>query len=384
MTTTATPPTRTTPRLGSRADVGRQVASYVVAVLLAFVVAGIVIALLGHSPVAAYRAILTTSFKSSFGIVETIQKWVPLVLLALAFTIPLAAGKYNIGGEGQAYIGGLGVGLVCLLLGDVLPFALLLPLAIIAGGLFGAAWAFIPAWLQAKRGSHIVITTIMFNFIAASLMAYLLVDIFKPAGSMATESKVFAVASWLPKMSELAAGFGMEMPNSPLNISFFWALICALLVWVFIWHTRWGYEIRSVGASQSASAYAGISYPKVVILAMVISGMLAGFFALNVLQGELHQIKLNFVEGFGFTGIAVALMGRNHPVGVIIASLLFGFLYQGGAELSFEFGVDRNIVVVLQGLVILFCGALEHMLRPRIEQAYLAFANRSAAQVKGA
>jgi simple sugar transport system permease protein len=117
---------------------------------------------------------------------------------------------------------------------------------------------------------------------------------------------------------------------------------------------------------------------------MVISGMLAGFFALNVLQGELHQIKLNFVEGFGFTGIAVALMGRNHPVGVIIASLLFGFLYQGGAELSFEFGVDRNIVVVLQGLVILFCGALEHMLRPRIEQAYLAFANRSAAQVKGA
>ena len=175
----------------------------------------------------------------------------------------------------------------------------------------------------------------------------------------------------------------MTVPNSPLNISFFWALICAALVWVFIWHTRWGYEIRSVGASQSASAYAGISYPKVVILAMVISGMLAGFFALNVLQGELHQIKLNFVEGFGFTGIAVALMGRNHPVGVIIASLLFGFLYQGGAELSFEFGVDRNIVVVLQGLVILFCGALEHMLRPRIEQAYLAFANRSTAQVKG-
>ena len=255
--------------------------------------------------------------------------------------------------------------------------------AIIAGGLFGAAWAFIPAWLQAKRGSHIVITTIMFNFIAASLMAYLLVDVFKPPGSMATESKVFAVASWLPKMSELAAGFGVEMPNSPLNISFVWALICAALVWVFIWHTRWGYEIRSVGASQSASAYAGISYPKVVILAMVISGMLAGFFALNVLQGELHQIKLNFVEGFGFTGIAVALMGRNHPVGVIIASLLFGFLYQGGAELSFEFGVDRNIVVVLQGLVILFCGALEHMLRPRIEQAYLAFANRSTAQVKG-
>ena len=114
-------------------------------------------------------------------------------------------------------------------------------------------------------------------------------------------------------------------------------------------------------------------------MAMAISGMLAGFFALNVIQGELHQIKLNYVEGFGFTGIAVALMGRNHPVGVILASLLFGFLYQGGAELSFEYGVDRNIVVVLQGLVILFSGALEHMFKPRLEALYIKLAGQKEA-----
>ena len=353
-------------------------------ILLAFLVSAILFYYLDINPVDAAKIMWYGAFGTGEGVGFTLYYATGFIFTGLSVAVAFHAGLFNIGGEGQAYIGGLGVGLVCLTLGDVLPFALLLPLSIIAGGLFGAAWAFIPAWLQAKRGSHIVITTIMFNFIAASLMAYLLVEVFKPPGSMATESKVFAEASWLPKMSGLANLFGMEIPNSPLNISFFWALICAALVWVFIWHTRWGYEIRSVGASQSASAYAGISYPKVVLLAMVISGMLSGFFALNVLQGELHQIKLNFVEGFGFTGIAVALMGRNHPVGVIIASLLFGFLYQGGAELSFEFGVDHNNVVVLQGLVILFCGALEHMLRPRIEQAYLTFANRPAAQVKGA
>ncbi|KUE81150.1 ABC transporter permease [Aeromonas schubertii] len=348
-------------------------------VLLAFLVSAILFSYLEINPLDAAKIMWTGAFGSEEGIGFTLYYATGFIFTGLAVAVAFHAGLFNIGGEGQAYIGGLGVGLVCLLLGDVLPFALLLPLAIIAGGLFGAAWAFIPAWLQARRGSHIVITTIMFNFIASAIMAYLLVEVFKPAGSMATESRVFAAASWLPKMSDLAAMMGIEMVRSPLNISFFWALICAVLVWLFIWHTRWGYEIRSVGASQSASAYAGIPYPRVVIITMLISGMLAGFFALNVLQGELHQIKLNFVEGFGFTGIAVALMGRNHPVGVILASLLFGFLYQGGAELSFEFGVDRNIVVVLQGLVILFCGALEHMLRPRVEQLYLALATRKEA-----
>jgi simple sugar transport system permease protein len=182
---------------------------------------------------------------------------------------------------------------------------------------------------------------------------------------------VFNVNSWLPKIHELLGNFGIQMAPSPLNISFLFALICCVAVWLFIWHTRWGYEIRSIGANASAANYAGIKYTRIIIVTMLISGMLAGFFGLNVLQGELHQAKLNFVEGFGFTGIAVALMGRNHPVGIVIASLLFGFLYQGGAELSFEYGVDRNIVVVLQGLVILFSGALEHMFKPSLERLYL-------------
>ena len=347
-------------------------------ILMAFLVSAILFTYLDISPTEAAKVMWEGAFSNSEGIGFTLYYATGFIFTGLAVAVAYHAGLFNIGGEGQAYIGGLGVGLVCLLLGDKLPGFVLIPLAIIVGGLFGAAWAFIPAWLQARRGSHIVITTIMFNFIASSLMAYLLVDVLKPANTMAPESRVFPQASWLPKMADVLNHFGLELSPSPLNISFFWALICALLVWLFIWRTRWGYEVRSVGANQSAAGYAGISYPKVIMVTMVISGMLCGFFALNVLQGELHQVKLNFVEGFGFTGIAVALMGRNHPIGVILASILFGFLYQGGAELSFEFGVDRNIVVVLQGLVILFSGALEHMFRPRLEAAWLALASKKS------
>ncbi len=326
-------------------------------VLVAFMVSALLFIYIDINPLDAVKVMWSGAFGYAEGFGYTLYYTTGFIFTGLAVAVAYHAGLFNIGVEGQSYIGGLGVGLICLTLGEVAPWYIVFPVAVVIGGLFGAAWAFIPAYLQAKRGSHIVITTIMFNFIASSLMAYLLVDILKPENTMATESRVFAASSWLPKC--------------PLNLSFIFALVCCLFMWLFIWHTRWGYEIRSVGANASAASYAGISSLKVIVLTMLISGMLAGFFGINVLQGELHQIKLNFVEGFGFTGIAVALMGRNHPVGVLLASLLFGFLYQGGAELSFEYGVDRNIVVVLQGLVILFSGALEHMFRPTLERTYL-------------
>ncbi len=350
-------------------------------VMVAFLVSGLLFLYIEINPLDAIEVMWSGAFGYAEGFGYTLYYTTGFIFTGLAVAVAYHAGLFNIGVEGQSYIGGLGVGLICLTLGEYAPWYVVFPVAVIVGGLFGAAWAFIPAYLQAKRGSHIVITTIMFNFIAASLMAYLLVDILKPENTMATESRVFAAGSWLPKMDEILALFGIQIAPSPLNLSFIFALLCCVFVWLFIWKSRWGYEIRAIGANPSAASYAGINYVKIIILTMVLSGMLAGFFGINVLQGELHQIKLNFVEGFGFTGIAVALMGRNHPVGVLLASLLFGFLYQGGAELSFEYGVDRNIVVVLQGLVILFSGALEHMFRPRLEQLYLKlFASKPKAQ----
>lgn len=340
-------------------------------ILLATLVAGALFIYLDINPFDAVSAMAYGAFGSTYGLGYTLYYTTSFIFTGLAVAVAFHCGLFNIGGEGQAYVGALGVGIVCLSLGGHIPFILLLPISIIAAGLFGALWALIPAWLQAYRGSHIVITTIMFNFIASALMGYLLVEILKPEGSMSVESAVFHESSWIPKVHEVLAMFGIEMRRSPLNLSFLWALICCVGVYYFVWRTRWGYEIRAVGQNRSASEYAGISVPKTIVLTMLVAGMLAGFFALNVVQGEAHQIKLSLVNGMGFTGIAVAMMGRNHPLGIALASLLFGFLYQGGGELQFEYGVDPRIIVVLQGLVILFSGALENMTKHPVEKVYL-------------
>jgi ABC-type uncharacterized transport system permease subunit len=238
--------------------------------------------------------------------------------------------------------------------------------------LFGAGWAAIPAYLQAKRGSHIVITTIMFNFIASALLVYLLVNVFRVEGSMAPESARFAEAVHLPSAADFAGFLGFR-GSTPLNFAFFIALLACVFVWVLIWHTRLGYEIRAFGHSETAAVYAGINPTKIIMITMLISGALSGMMAINVVMGEAERLVLDFTEGAGFVGIAVALMGRSHPVGVVLAALLFGALYQGGAELQFEMpAVSREMIVVIQALVILFTGALDNMVRMPMEKLFLS------------
>ncbi len=334
-------------------------------VALAFVVSGLVIFAIGESPWAAVRVMIFGAFGYAEAIGYTLYYTTNFIFTGLAVAVAFHAGLFNIGGEGQAYIGGLGVGLACLALDAYLPFALLLPLAVAAAALFGAGWAFIPAYLQAYRGSHIVITTIMFNFIAASLMVYLMVNVLIEPGNMSPESREFSPVAYLPFVHEVAAWLGIPLARSPLNLSIVWALVCCVAVAVFIWRTRWGYEIRTVGHNERAAVYAGVNPRRVIVVAMLISGALAGFVGVNEIIGVHHRLLLNFTAGYGFAGIAVSLMGRNHPVGIVLASLLFGALYQGGAELAFEIPrITRELVVVIQGLVILFSGALAYMLRP--------------------
>jgi general nucleoside transport system permease protein len=249
----------------------------------------------------------------------------------------------------------------------------LLPLALVAAAASGAAWALVPAYLQAYRGSHIVITTIMFNFLAATLMVYLMVNVLIAPGSMSPESREFGHATYLPYAHEMLGSVGFSMPKTPLNLSVLFAAFACLFVWVYVWHTPWGYELRTVGHSEKAAVYAGIRPRRVVVLTLCMSGALAGFVGINEIMGVHHRLILNFTAGYGFTGIAVALMGRNHPVGVILASLLFGVLNQGGAELAFEIPtITRDMVVVIQGLVILFSGALAHLSRPWFERLFAA------------
>jgi ABC-type uncharacterized transport system permease subunit len=343
----------------------------------ALLISGAVIRLIGESPWAAFKLMAAGAFGAQDSIGYTLFYATDFVFTGLAVAVAFHAGLFNIGGEGQAYVGGLGVGLVCLAFGSCSPW-LVIPLAIASGCAFGAAWAFVPGWLQARRGSHIVITTIMANFIASALMTYLLVNVLIKPGQQSPETREFGPGAAMPPVHELLARIGISFAPSPFNMASLLALVACALVWAFLWRTRWGYALRVVGQNPQAAVYAGISPERTIMVAMTISGGLAGCLAVNELMGSQHRILLDFPGGAGFVGIAVALMGRNHPVGILAASLLFGALYQGGSQLSFDMPhVNRDMVILIQGLVILFCGALENvfraplaaLLRPRVARA---------------
>jgi general nucleoside transport system permease protein len=340
-------------------------------VALAFLVAGLIVLAIGENPLLAIRVMIAGALGDSEGIGYTLYYATNFIFTGLAVALAFHTGLFNIGGEGQAYIGGLGVGLVLLAADRYLPFFLLLPLAMLAGAGFGAAWALVPACLQAYRGSHIVITTIMFNFLAAALMVYLMVNVLIAPGSMSPESREFSPAARLPLIHDVLAPIGIKVTATPLNLSFVLAIALCVFVSLLLWHTPLGFELRTVGHSQSAALYAGVAPRRIIIIAMGLSGAMAGFVGLNEIMGVHHRLLLNFAAGYGFTGIAVALMGRNHPFGIVLASILFGMLSQGGTELAFTIPtITRDMIVVIQGLVILFSGALSQLSRPWFERLF--------------
>lgn len=337
---------------------------------MAFLVAGIIVVILGESPAAAVELLIYGAFGYSEAVGYTLFYTTNFIFTGLSVALAFQCGLFNIGSEGQAYIGGLGVGLAGIYFGHW-PAPVGIMVAIMAAALFGGVWGFIPGWLQARRGSHTVITTIMLNFIAASIMTYLLVNPLRKPGQQIPESITFDERMWLPQISEILASLGYTIGRSPLNVSILIALLACALYWVFIWKTRAGYELRVAGRSEAAAIYGGISPARQIMIAMTLSGALAGLMSLNEVLGTQHRLTVGFTGGYGFVGIAVALMGRGHPIGIILAALLFGALYQGGSELAFDMPkVNRDMVVVIQGLVILFAGALEHVFRPWLESRF--------------
>jgi general nucleoside transport system permease protein len=340
---------------------------------LAFAVSAIVLLAIGQNPVQVLALLVKGAFGSPSGIGYTLYYTTTFIFTGLAVAVAFHAGLFNIGGEGQALMGGLGTGLVALAFAPALPAWLLLPLMVLAAMVFGMAWAAVPGALQAWRGSHIVITTIMFNFIASALMIYLLVDPLKEPGNMTPESRSFGPAALLPGMHDMLAWVGLEWPRTPLNFSLLLAIAAALAVYVLLWRTQPGYALRTVGHAPDAASYAGIRPRAQIVTAMAISGALAGLVGINEIAGVHNRLMADFVAGAGFTGIAVSLIGRNHPLGIVLAALLFGALYQGGAELAFEIqGFSRDMVFTLQGLIVLFAGAMAQVAAPWLERIYRA------------
>jgi len=331
--------------------------------LSALLVAALVIHLLGENPAESLSILINSAIINPEGLSYTLFYASTFIFTGLSVSVAMKAGLFNIGSEGQMYIGGLGLTLAMLSLDHALPAWALIPCAMIGSALFGAAWAWLPGYLQARRGSHIVVTTIMFNFIAASLMNFLIVKYLIPEGQQNPASRVFATAGEMPRLNEWFPVLG----DTPLNVSFLLAIAALVVYGVMVWRSSWGYQLRATGLNPHAAHYAGISISRMIIVAMLISGALAGLASVNSIMGSTHYLSLNFPAGAGFVGIAIALMGRQHPVGIFLSSVLFGALIQGGFDLSLEKpNIPQETFIFIQGLIILFCGAMENFYAPAI------------------
>jgi general nucleoside transport system permease protein len=320
----------------------------IAAVVVALIVGGIVMELSGSDAIEAYKALWESAFVGRRAIAETLIYSAPLILGGLGFAIASRAGMFNIGIEGQLIVGGFAAAIVGAL-GLGLPPILYVPIALLAAAIGGGIWGFIPGILKAKTGAHEVITTIMLNYLAIRLITYL----------------TLRQSDWLPVDPTMVATnrvaedarLPIILGGTRLHIGIVIAIVAAFVLWFVLFHTRFGYKVRTVGLSPGASAYGGINWGTTIIIAMVISGTLAGLAGAGESLG-LHGRHYTTPPGYGFTAIAVGLVGRNHPIGIILSGLLFGALSAGAPAMQ-SADVSKEIVQLIQGLIILAIAALE-------------------------
>jgi len=324
------------------------------ALLSALVVGALIVLLAGVSigeTLSAYRAMLVGSVGSPGAISETLTAATPLILAGLSVALAFRAGLFNIGAEGQMLIGGMfGVLIGFSLTG--LPVFIHLPLAMLAGCLGGALWGLIPGLLKARAGAHEVIVTIMLNFIALRLVDYgLKTDLFQREGRNDPISKNIEVSAELPQL------LAWLDPSLRVHLGLVVALVAAGLIQWLLLRSTTGFEFRAVGANSAAARYAGMSISKVYILVMVLCGGLAGIAGTGQVLGVLDRASPRFSAGIGFDGIAVALLGRSNPWGVVAAAVLFGGLRAGGQKMQVSTGVGIDLIAVIQALIIIFVAA---------------------------
>jgi simple sugar transport system permease protein len=296
----------------------------------------------GENPIEVYQILIQGGFGSMEGIGYSLFYATPFIFAGLAVMIPYRAGLFNIGAEGQLYMGAVGLVAADRLLPDL---GFLSPIfSLLFAGVFGGLWAGVAGALKAFRGAHEVITTIMMNFIAMSFSSYAILYWWKDPQSQRPETFEIRSSSWLPQL-----GLG----DSPLNLSFLLAVLAVVLVWAFLHKTSFGFRLRAVGLSPSASTMAGYSVKSSLWISMFLGGFMAAGAAVNEILGNSHRFLDGFSAGYGFVGIAVAFLGRNHPFGILIAGVFFGALFKGASDLEIETHfITREFSVVLQALII--------------------------------
>ena len=324
-----------------------------IAVLLALAAGAVLIAAARENPLAIYGLIAHACFGTGYGFGQMLFKATPLVFTGLAVAIGFRAGLFNIGAEGQLYLGGFAAAMAALALARA-PAPLPLVGALAAAAAAGAVWGAIPGVLKARFGAHEVINTIMMNFIASALVAFFGRRVFQVATLRTAE---IPAAAALPR---LAAWFH-ALRGSAANVSLGLAALLALATGWLLFRTRLGYALRAVGLNAPAAEYGGIAIGRTEVVALAISGAVAGLGGVNYVLGYKHFFELGFSAGTGFLGIAVALIGRNHPIGVIVAALLFGALSHGGLVINER--VPKELVEMLEALVILCAIAVQEATR---------------------
>jgi simple sugar transport system permease protein len=308
---------------------------------------------------------------------ESLVKSTPFIFAGLAVALGFRAGLFNIGAEGQLFIGAT----VAAFLGysiTGLPPILHIPLALLGGALGGAAWGFIPGWLKARTGGHEVINTIMMNYIAIRLSEFLL------RGPMQRPDSFNPVSPTIEPSAMLPSFFGAPIR---FHLGFFVALGVAYLVYWFLFKTTWGFDLRTAGANPRAARYAGMNTLTAIVAAMSLSGALAGLAGANEVLGVNHNLALAFSAGTGFDAIALALLGKSHPAGVVLASLLFGTLKNGATQMQLAAGVPIDIIAILQAMILMFIAApaiirtIYRLREPAVEEQVLSIGGWGGEQV---
>jgi simple sugar transport system permease protein len=335
--------------------------SPIVAVLFAMAVASIALVIIGKNPFQVYATMVSFSFGRADSVASIFFKATPLIFSGLAVAVGFRVGLFNIGVEGQYLMGAFLASWAGFAIKG-LPGYVHLPLVILAGALGGALWAFVPIWLKVKRGVHEVITTIMLNHTAFLLLHYLIFDVFMDksqvvvggAGSPRVRMPPIELSARVPNLHDALAVFGINLPaHAAVNWLLIGGIALAVGVWYLLWRTPFGLELRTVGHNPRAAETAGIRPQVVYFKAFLLSGAVAGLVGLSDLLGYFGYLDIDFPRGYGFAGIAVALVGRNSPFGIILAALLFGFLSRGGLGIQVLERVPMETYVILQGLIIL-------------------------------
>lgn len=313
------------------------------AIAAALIVGAGLIVIAGKNPIAAYGALFQESLANYYGFSNTLTKTTPLLLTSLGVLVALKAGQFNIGGEGQIYMGGLGSALVGLYVKG-LPLVIHLPLASSVGFLFGAFWGLIPGYLKAVRGVNEVITTLLLNYVAQNFISYLVNGPMIEPGAPSPFSPKLAKTAQLPTI----------LPQTQTHAGILIALIAAGILWILFVRSPLGYQIEVVGQNPTAARYAGLSVERTIVLVMAASGGLAGLAGAAEVMGLKYRLFENFSGGYGFDAIAIALLSRGSIPGVVFTSLFFGALRSGANVMQRSADVPVTIVYAIQGLTVLF------------------------------